>query len=41
MSTAVEPTGDQSWCDVGNCGWCDGWCLNHADPELCECGCHE
>lgn len=36
-----KPTGDQSWCDVNQHQWCDGWCTNHADPELCECECHD
>jgi hypothetical protein len=36
-----EPTGDQSWCDVGRHQSCDGWCLNHRDPELCGCPCHD
>lgn len=34
-----EPTPDQSWCDLNEHMWCDGY--TEDESESCMCECHE
>ena len=37
----LEPTKDQSYCDVGQHGRCSGHTEDELDPETCFCSCHD
>lgn len=36
----VDPTPDQSYCDVARHAACSGYTEDEADPESCMCECH-
>lgn len=36
-----EPTKDQSHCYVGQHEFCSGYTEDEADPESCDCTCHD
>lgn len=42
VTARVEPTADQSWCDLGrHAPVCSGYTEDEADPETCMCECHD
>lgn len=40
-TASVEPTPDQTYCDLGDHQHCGGYTEDESDPETCMCNCHD